>query len=129
MDPTLQALQERVRAAAAAGTPLMLVGSRTKAFYGNEPRGEALDVRPVAGIVDYEPTELVVTVRGGTPLWSTPLPAGPVGWIFGGEGAGLSVAAQAVCQRLVSIPIDAAVESLNVAAAVNICQYELHRPA
>lgn len=68
MDPTLQALQERVRAAAAARTPLMIVGGGTKAFYGNEPRGEALDVRSVNGIVDYEPTELVVTVRGGTPL-------------------------------------------------------------
>ena len=68
MDPTLQALQERVRAAAAARTPLAVVGGGTKAFYGNEPRGEALDVRSVNGIVDYEPTELVVTVRGGTPL-------------------------------------------------------------
>ncbi|MGE5160655.1 MAG: glycolate oxidase subunit GlcE [Betaproteobacteria bacterium] len=68
MDPTLQVLQERVRAAAAARAPLTITGGGTKAFYGNEPRGEALDVRPVAGIVDYEPTELVVTVRGGTPL-------------------------------------------------------------
>jgi len=68
MDPTLQALQERVRAAAAAKTPLMITGGGAKAFYGNEPRGEALDVRSVSGIVDYEPTELVVTVRGGTPL-------------------------------------------------------------
>jgi glycolate oxidase FAD binding subunit len=68
MDPTLQVLQERVRAAAAAKAPLMVVGGGTKAFYGNEPRGEALDVRSVSGIVDYEPTELVVTVRGGTPL-------------------------------------------------------------
>jgi len=68
MDPTLQTLQERVRAAAAARTPLAVAGGGTKAFYGNEPHGEALDVRPVAGIVDYEPTELVVTVRGGTPL-------------------------------------------------------------
>jgi glycolate oxidase FAD binding subunit len=68
MDPTLQTLQERVRAAAAARMPLVVIGGGTKAFYGNEPHGEALDVRPVAGIVDYEPTELVVTVRGGTPL-------------------------------------------------------------
>jgi glycolate oxidase FAD binding subunit len=68
MDPSVQTLQERVRAAAAARMPLVVVGGGTKAFYGNEPHGEALDVRPVAGIVDYEPTELVVTVRGGTPL-------------------------------------------------------------
>jgi glycolate oxidase FAD binding subunit len=68
MDPTLQALQERVRAALASKTPLAVAGGGTKAFYGNEPRGTAFDVRAVSGIVDYEPTELVVTVRGGTPL-------------------------------------------------------------
>ena len=71
MDSTLQALQERVRAAAAAKTPLTVAGGGTKEFYGNAPRGEMLDVRPVSGIVDYEPTELVVTVRGGTPLART----------------------------------------------------------
>ena len=68
MDPVVQALQDRVRAAAAAKMPLAVTGGGTKAFYGNAPRGEPLDVRTVAGIVDYEPTELVVTVRGGTPL-------------------------------------------------------------
>jgi glycolate oxidase FAD binding subunit len=68
MDPTLQALQERVRAAVASKTPLAVAGGGTKAFYGNAPRGAAFDVRAVNGIVDYEPTELVVTVRGGTPL-------------------------------------------------------------
>ena len=65
--------------------------------------------------------------RGGEPLWSTPLPAGPVGWIFGGEGAGLSPAARGVCGRLVSIPIEAAVESLNVAAAAAVCLFERRR--
>jgi TrmH family RNA methyltransferase len=65
--------------------------------------------------------------RGGEPLWSAALPAGPVGWIFGGEGAGLSAAARAVCRRLVSIPVDAAVESLNVAAAAAVCLFERRR--
>jgi TrmH family RNA methyltransferase len=64
---------------------------------------------------------------GGEPLWSIALPAGPVGWIFGGEGAGLSAAARAVCRRRVSIPIDAAVESLNVAAAAAVCLFERRR--
>jgi glycolate oxidase FAD binding subunit len=68
MESTLQALQERVRAAAASKTALAVTGGGTKAFYGNVPRGEAFDVRAVRGVVDYEPTELVVTVRGGTPL-------------------------------------------------------------
>jgi glycolate oxidase FAD binding subunit len=68
MESTLQALQERVRAAAASKTPLAVGGGGTKAFYGNAARGDAFDVRAVSGVVDYEPTELVVTVRGGTPL-------------------------------------------------------------
>ena len=65
--------------------------------------------------------------RRGEPLWATPLPAGPVGWVFGGEGAGLTEPARAVCHRLVSIPIDVAVESLNVGAAAAVCLFERRR--
>ena len=61
-------LQERIRAAAAARTPLRPRGSGSKDFYGNETRGEVLDTRRHTGIVSYEPTELVVTARCGTPL-------------------------------------------------------------
>ena len=59
---------ERVRAAAAAKTPLCLRGGGTKDFYGRAPAGEVFDLRPNSGVVAHEPTELVVTVRGGTPL-------------------------------------------------------------
>jgi glycolate oxidase FAD binding subunit len=59
---------ERVRAAAQAKAPLRIVGGGTKDFYGRELVGERLDTRSYAGIVDYDPTELVVTVRCGTPL-------------------------------------------------------------
>jgi glycolate dehydrogenase FAD-binding subunit len=65
---SLEALQNRIRDAAARGTPLRLRGGGSKDFYGNEPRGEVLDTRGYAGIVSYEPTELVVTARGGTSL-------------------------------------------------------------
>lgn len=58
----------RIREAAAAKRPLQLRGGGTKDFYGGAPAGEALDVRAHAGIVSYEPTELVVTARCGTPL-------------------------------------------------------------
>jgi glycolate oxidase FAD binding subunit len=60
--------QERIRDAAARRAPLRLRGGGTKDFYGNAPRGEILDTRGYAGIVGYEPTELVVTARCGTPL-------------------------------------------------------------
>ena len=65
---TLDVLQERIREAAARGAPLRLRGGGSKDFYGNEPRGEILDTRSHAGIVSYEPTELVVTARCGTRL-------------------------------------------------------------
>jgi glycolate oxidase FAD binding subunit len=65
---TLEPFQERIRDAAARGVALRLRGGGTKDFYGNEPRGEVLDTRAYAGIVSYEPTELVITARCGTPL-------------------------------------------------------------
>lgn len=68
MDPALSQLCETVRAAAASRTPLCIRAGGTKDFYGNAPQGTLLDPRSVAGIVDYEPTELVITARAGTSL-------------------------------------------------------------
>jgi glycolate oxidase FAD binding subunit len=59
---------ERIRAAAAAKRPLRLRGGGSKDFYGGALAGEILDTRAHAGIAGYEPTELVVTARCGTPL-------------------------------------------------------------
>ena len=68
MDKVVQQLSETIRAAAAEKRPLRIRGGGTKDFYGEAPRGEALDVASYRGIVQYEPTELVITARGGTPL-------------------------------------------------------------
>ena len=68
MDATLAPLIDRIRAAAADGRPLRLRGGGTKDFYGQALRGEILDTRVLSGIVSYEPSELVVTARAGTPL-------------------------------------------------------------
>ncbi|WP_326534714.1 glycolate oxidase subunit GlcE [Pseudorhodoferax sp.] len=67
-DPALARLIDQVRSARAAGTPLAITGSGSKSFYGEAIHGEPLDVRPLAGISSHEPSELVVTVRAGTPL-------------------------------------------------------------
>ena len=64
----IETFQDRIREAAARRAPLRLRGGGTKDFYGNALRGELLDTRGYAGIVEYEPTELVVTARCGTPL-------------------------------------------------------------
>jgi glycolate oxidase FAD binding subunit len=68
MEPVLARLVDRVRAAAAAGTPLAIRGGGSKDFYGEPATGEALSTGELRGIVSYEPSELVVTVRAGTPL-------------------------------------------------------------
>lgn len=68
MDSTLKHLTDRIQAAAADHTPLRIRGGGTKDFYGQLLQGEVLDISPLAGIISYEPTELVVTVRSGTPL-------------------------------------------------------------
>ncbi len=68
MDPAIDSLTERIRAASAAGTPLRIRGGGTKDFYGEPPQGELLETRELTGITSYEPSELVVTVRAGTPL-------------------------------------------------------------
>ena len=65
---TLAPFQEAIRDAAARRAPLRLRGGGSKDFFGNEPRGAPLDTRGYAGIVDYEPAELVMTARCGTSL-------------------------------------------------------------
>ena len=64
----IEELQRRIADAADKRVALRLRGGGTKDFYGNAPRGEILDLRSYTGIVDYEPSELVVTARCGTPL-------------------------------------------------------------
>ena len=61
-------LAAAVQAAAAKGEPLSIRGAGTKRFYTGENAGTPLDVSRHRGIVSYEPTELVITARAGTPL-------------------------------------------------------------
>ena len=61
-------LRERIVAASAARRPLRLRGGGTKDFLGQSLDGEVLDTRRWRGITSYEPTELVITARAGTPL-------------------------------------------------------------
>ena len=68
LDPLVENLRAQVLAARSSGTPLNIIGGNTKAFYGGMPQGEPLDVRALRGISSYEASELVVTVRAGTPL-------------------------------------------------------------
>jgi glycolate oxidase FAD binding subunit len=68
MDQALSQIVERIRAAAAGATPLCIRGGGTKDFHGEVLQGEVLSTAQLTGITSYEPSELVVTVRAGTPL-------------------------------------------------------------
>jgi glycolate oxidase FAD binding subunit len=67
-DPALKSLVDQVQTAVSRKTALDICGGGTKSFYGGPRRGETVDTRVLAGISSYEPTELVVTARAGTPL-------------------------------------------------------------
>ena len=66
----VSACVEAIHSAAAGGGRLSLRGGGSKSFYGRPDADgvTALDLRSNEGIVDYEPTELVVTACGGTRL-------------------------------------------------------------
>lgn len=75
MEPSLSAFIDLIRTAAASQQSLQIRGGGSKDFLGQHlpspqhpPHGLMLDTRTHSGIVAYEPTELVVTVKAGTPL-------------------------------------------------------------
>lgn len=63
-----EAIADAVRRAHAVRQPLRIVGGGTKDFYGETLAGDVLDVSANAGIVDYDPGELVITARAGTTI-------------------------------------------------------------
>jgi glycolate oxidase FAD binding subunit len=97
-------LCERVRAARDGPRQLRLRGGGTKDFYGGTPTGELVEMGGYSGIVAYEPKELVLTVRAGTPVVEVekalaaerqmlpfePPHYGPGGTVGGAVAAGLS---------------------------------------
>ncbi|MDB5961896.1 MAG: glycolate oxidase subunit GlcE [Massilia sp.] len=64
----IDSLRQQILSAADEKRSLRIRGGGTKDWYGGALVGDILDMRPLAGIIDYEPTELVITARSGTPL-------------------------------------------------------------
>jgi len=60
--------QEQILAAVKNKTPLSIEGGGTKSWYGNANSYAKLDTRSYSGILEYQPEELVITARAGTPL-------------------------------------------------------------
>jgi glycolate oxidase FAD binding subunit len=67
MTDTIAEFKARITAATPEA-PLHIRGAGTKDWYGQEARGNILDTTVYQGIIDYEPTELVITAKCGTPL-------------------------------------------------------------
>lgn len=61
-------IAEQVREAVRDGASLQIVGGGSKSFYGRTCDGTELSTREHRGIINYEPNELVLTARSGTPL-------------------------------------------------------------
>jgi len=68
MENIIQQLAATIREAARQKRPLCIRGGGTKDFYGGPVHGYKLNTVDYRGIVAYEPTELVITARAGTPL-------------------------------------------------------------
>lgn len=68
MEQVLRQFRERIIAASAANTSLRFRGGGSKDWYGQALQGEIFDTHGYRGIVAYDPTELVITARCGTPL-------------------------------------------------------------
>ncbi len=63
-----QNLIEQVNNALKNKSPLMITGGDSKAFYGKRVEAEVISLAEHTGIIEYQPSELVVTVRSGTLL-------------------------------------------------------------
>ena len=68
MIAVLNDIKAQIRSAARGGDKLAIHGAGSKAFYGEPLLGQTLDVCAYQGIVAYEPSELYLTARCGTPL-------------------------------------------------------------
>lgn len=87
MDATdlTEALQEQVTDAFQSGTALQVLGGSSKAFYGRAVEGEPLNVSGHSGIIQHDPSELVVTARAGTRLANVEQALSQHGQMFGCE--------------------------------------------
>jgi glycolate oxidase FAD binding subunit len=61
-------LQRQVASQYRAGQPLIVCGQGSKAFLSKPRQGERVELAPLSGIIQYEPSELVVSAWAGTPL-------------------------------------------------------------
>lgn len=126
-----------LRVAAAAGIRNVLATSGTVALWAPKvlrgAQGAHFGLHIVEDVLLDRLTQMLpipwvgAAAHGGTALWNVDLTGPALGFMVGSEGAGLSAAAVAACGRLVTIPLAAGVESLNVTAAAAVFLFERRR--
>ncbi len=61
-------LRTQIGAVAANGGEIEIIGGGSKRFYGEDIEALPIDVSAHSGLIDYDPAELVITLRGGCKL-------------------------------------------------------------
>lgn len=125
-----------LRTAAAAGVRQVLLGQgcasawSPKVLRAGQGAHFVLAIHEDADLADfmagYAGTTAVTCLDGTTSLYDAQW-HGPLAWVFGAEGLGVSPGLIAAARLRVKIPMPGAVESLNVAAAAAVCLFEALR--
>lgn len=125
-----------LRTAAAAGVRDVLLGPgcagawTPRVLRGGQGAHFSLAIReqvdPAAALAACPAISVATVASGGTSLYQLDL-SGPILWLVGNEGAGLSAELVAAAKLRATIPLAAGTESLNVAAATAVCLFEASR--
>jgi len=78
-------LREQVSVVAANGGEIQIIGGGSKGFYGEAIEALPVDVCAHSGVIDYDPAELVITLRSGCKLVDVQALLAGNGQMFGFE--------------------------------------------
>jgi TrmH family RNA methyltransferase len=84
-------------------------------------------VDALAGLAAYQGKVVAAGVNEKSRMFFDADLRGPVAWLFGAEGQGVSTALLARADEILRIPMMAGIESLNVGAAAAVCLFEQMR--
>lgn len=126
-----------LRTAAAAGVQTLLTTPGTAACWAPKVLRAGMGGHFVLDIVENVAPEALQALAAYLPLAGTVLQGGqslygtdlrsPLAWVFGNEGEGIAPALQERLGLRLTIPQEAGVESLNVAASAAVCLFEQRR--
>jgi RNA methyltransferase, TrmH family len=126
-----------LRTAAAAGVRHAIAGAGCAFLWSSKVMRAAMGAHFVLELHEQIPPQavrdafvgevLAADAIYGEQIFEADWGANPTLWLFGGEGQGLSAEALAIADLRLYVPINASVESLNVAAAAAVCLFEQKR--